>query len=48
MNYTDSMHPNFEEINFREFLDKNVNRVFENGRRFNGFKKKSEKEKPLI
>mgnify|MGYP001283124491 CR=1 FL=1 len=42
------MHPNFEEINFREFLDKNVNRVFENGRRFNGFKKKSEKEKPLI
>ena len=27
------MHPNFEEIKFKEFLDKNVNRVFENGTR---------------
>ena len=42
------MHPNIEEIIYKEFLDKNSGRIYEDGNRLKGFKKKSEKNIPLI
>ena len=42
------MVPNFEEIINKEFLEKNNNRVYEDGNRLRNIKKKSSSDNPLI
>jgi cellulose synthase/poly-beta-1,6-N-acetylglucosamine synthase-like glycosyltransferase len=42
------MHPNFEKITNKYFLDPNTERKFEDGKRLRGVKRAGTKERPLI
>ncbi len=42
------MHPNFEKIIKKYYLEPNASRIFEDGRRLRGIKRESKKDYPLI